>query len=587
MTTPLVAPPEAQPSAEHDDHIVSTESLARPFRLGLVGLGAAIGLFVRLLAANGFGELNSRPLMLGAAATSAVMGLGLLLVAAERDRFGAPLAWISGITAVAWGALNWISPPFASSVTVWSQPDQAVLAVLGIGNGLLLAGIVALACVRRHPTMTVAALLVASVLALAANSIVLREEWASIICLGIAFALILLAWDRSPRRELTFTRPDNPSRVSRAALSFVSVALCGTAIQLWTSRTDIPRSIPAVLVCALLIIGAFASLVRVRREIEQRETTLSEWTSWAREIRTNDFRAEMQNFESDGSPSVDFDARSAIGTDGEAPRKLSFPGLSTVQADSNDRDIDSFGADELAAAAASVPSPAPVDPAELVPGATTTSGSSLPVPDLGPAEPSTDTPPAIQLPSADLAPKTTPLPHVAPAAAELSPIEANEASGVFSSMLSADQAPAPPPATRVQIADLHALANWLSSPVAQARVMPLLVAIEAMSLDEFESLPAEDAAVATEEIGSFLADTMPDADMVSWIDGPYFIVAHASKPDSELLAVNKDVLKSLKATDGTLALVRPAADAELSDVVDECVLGLLHARQAKERAAGR
>ena len=59
MTTPLLAPHEAHPSAKHDDATAITESLSRPFRLGLVGLGAAVGLFVRLLATNGFGELDT------------------------------------------------------------------------------------------------------------------------------------------------------------------------------------------------------------------------------------------------------------------------------------------------------------------------------------------------------------------------------------------------------------------------------------------------------------------------------------------------------------------------------------------------
>jgi hypothetical protein len=115
----------------------------------------------------------------------------------------------------------------------------------------------------------------------------------------------------------------------------------------------------------------------------------------------------------------------------------------------------------------------------------------------------------------------------------------------------------------------------------------LLVAIEAMSLDEFESLPPADRAMATKEIGSFLADTMPDADLVSWIDGPHFIVAHASRPDRDLINMNVAVLKSLKATDGTLAFLRPRLNAPLDQIVNECVMGLFRARQAKERATGR
>lgn len=598
MTTPVFAPSKAQPSASNGDAVSndspgtpiphpkthstetpSTETLSRPFRLGLVGFGAAVGLFVRLLAANNYGELDSQAVMLGAAVTSGLMGLGLLLMAAERDRFGPPLAWISVITSLAWGALNWISPPFAPSVTVWSKPDQVVLAALGLGNGLLLAGIVALAFVRRHPTLSVGATTVGSVFALVANTIVLRDEWPAIISLGIAFALILLAWDRSPRRELTYIHPKTSSRVSRASLSFISVALCGTAIQLWTSRTDIPRSMPAVIVCGLLVIGAFVSLVGVRREIENRETTLSEWTSWAREIRTNDFRSEMQNFESATPAATTFDSLPPAGVDGEAPRKLSFPNLSIPdgpEASAIVPDIAPTFGDPIDA-------PATID----VPDAAATSGLRL-IPDVVPADETSDTvlrdvmfPETVTSDSAMPQAQSLQLPRIDIATADA---PTPEPSGAFSAMLAAQ---APDTSDRVQLADVDTLGAWLSSPVAAARTKPLLVAIEAMSLDEFESLPPADATMATEEIGSFLADIMPDADLVSWIDGPYFIIAHASKPESDLGALNNSVRKSLKATDGMLAFLRPGPDAVLDDMVNDAVVGLLHARRAEERATGR
>jgi hypothetical protein len=51
--------------------------------------------------------------------------------------------------------------------------------------------------------------------------------------------------------------------------------------------------------------------------------------------------------------------------------------------------------------------------------------------------------------------------------------------------------------------------------------------------------------------------------------------------------LNKTVLKSLGATDGAIAFLRPTLDTELDDIVNECVMGLLNARQAKERATGR
>ncbi len=606
--TPLVAPPEAQPTATPaSSSATKTERLSRPFRLGCAGIGAALGLFARLAAANGYGDLDSRPTMLIAAATSALVGLGLLLIAAERDRFSPPLAWISAVAALAWGALNWISPPFAESVTVWSQPDQAILSILGVGNGLLLAGLISLAFVRRSPTFSVAVTMIAGVCTLAADTIALRNEWAAIVLVGAAFALILLAWDRSPRHERSFTIPDESPRVSRAALSLLSVALCGTAIQGWLSRMASSRSLPAVAICALLISAAFASLLRVRREIEQRETSLSEWTSWMREIPTNDFRAEMENFESTPSSGP----RSIISSpapDAQSPRKLSFPDLIVPDAlvdDDNplltfDRDIASICAAELAEAASELSgstvheappglTPAKIPASGLVADARPASTLGL-VADSAPGKTTEHAPPS-ELPPRGLEPEVSPSLTAAQATVAAATPDAAEATppptapgGAFSTMLTnaadADQQP-------VVAFGLDTLGAWLASPEAGARIQPLLVAVEALSLDEFESLPPDDVAMATQEIGSFLADTIPDADLVSWIDGPYFIIAIASKPDNELAALNKAIRKSLKVTAGALALLRPGTDAVLDDLVDQAVMGLLTARRLEDRAAGR
>ena len=560
MSTPLIAPPEAQPSVPkgkgtttaRPSETPASETVSPPFRLGLVGVGVAVGLFVRLLAVNKYGDINSHSIMIGAAITSGLMGLGLLLMASERDRFGSTLAWISAITALAWGALNWLSPPFASSVTIWNQPDQAVLAVVGLGNGLLLAGIVALGFVRRHPTLTVSAALVGSVFALAANTVLLRNEWPAIISLGVSFALILPAWNRSPRRELTYALPETSPRASRAALSFISLALCGTAIQLWISRTDIPRSNPAVIVCVLVVISAFATLRGVRREIENRETTLREWTAWAREVRTNRFHAEMQNFGSEAAAPSDDEPQPHVNVDGQTPQTQLFPNLLVPD-------------DQLA-------------PAEAI--ASDVVSTVMDTPDTIPAPKAMATS-GLHL-TADVTPAaTTTTVVMAPSALIVHATAGPDAgSGAFASAVT-DAGHTP------HLATLETLGAWLSSPVTTARAQRLLVAIEAMSLDQFESLPPADATMATEEIGSFLADIMPDADLVARIDGPYFIVAYASKPDHDLSALNKSVRMRLKGTDGMVAFLRPGPDAILDDMVDEAVTGLLRARRAQERATGR
>ena len=576
--TPLIGSPEAQPNADLIDGtdtsepLPSTEALARPFRLALAGLGAALGLFSRLTAANGVGELNSRPLMLAAAVASALVGFGLLSIAAERDRFGPHLGWIAAVTAASWGALNWVSPPFDESVVAWSNSEQAVLALVGVGNGLLLAGLISLAFVRRWPTLTVAATMLCGVTALAANSLLLRQEWPAIIVLGLSFTFILLAWDRSPRREQTFVPPAESPRTSRAALSFVSVALCGTALQLWISRGDIPRAIPAVVLCGVLIIAAFASMIRVRREIEDRETTLSEWTSWMREIRHNDFRTEIENFNSSSphKPGVD-------SIEAEAPRRLSFPNLAIPDTAIPDTAIpDTTIADTAIYEAATYDpgAPDPVTPDRVTPENSMShgAGSDLEVPGE-----------ALLLQGDAHRPADDTLPSVSDPAAPAAMIPAASVGGAFSNRVATDATSSTySPLTKspgVAITGLASLADWLTSAAASVRVTPLLVAVEALTLDEFESLSPQDAAMARDEIGRFLGDAMPTADLVAWIDGPYFIVAFASKPDEELIALNKAVLKALRPTNGVLALLRPGPEPELDSIVDEAVMGLLQARR--------
>jgi len=130
-----------------------------------------------------------------------------------------------------------------------------------------------------------------------------------------------------------------------------------------------------------------------------------------------------------------------------------------------------------------------------------------------------------------------------------------------------------------------ALEQWLHSPDAEDRDEPLLVAIEAMSLDEFESLPSEDAAMARDEIGSYLVDTMPDADLVAYIDGPYFIAAYATMPMRVINTLNAGVQRTLKATQGVHAFLRVGPEVSIDTVVDEAVMGILRARQHEAAAA--
>ena len=715
-----------QTQATESDEATSSavESRPKPFTLGVVGGGVAVGLFARLIAANPsrWFELADRPLIVASAIASAIVGIGLLLFAAERDRFGGSVAFIAAVAALSWGALNWISPPFDSSATVWNTLDQPVLALLGLGNGLLLAGLIGLAFVRRGPNLSVAATLVGAVLTLAANTIALRTEWPAILLLAGAFSLVLLAWDQSPRRERRYDAPEDSPRFSRALLGLLSVALCGTAVQLWLSRMSVPRSVPAVIISGVLIAAAFISMWGVRREIEQRKSSLGEWKAWMREIRTNEFRSDMKNFEPEPAASVpsampDAELESA---DGQPPRKLSFPNLtvpspapaeitgpvvvtaadlapdqtfstgpgllpetapagmmpaeaallghmdpptaelSVVIPSADDEptiveqptrepeplpltallpEIDAprpvEASDEASAqpetaaehaqlsiqadTAAATPEPVPTnrllgdvvapDPVPTVSlQADTPAQTQTPEPvsislqaDVASASPRLAEPPRrFTLPRIDLAPSAPPVglaptppepepaqPERAPQApsrpepaqperalqAPNAPVSAASASGgAFSAFLEPE---APEAAASVEESGLDSFANWLNTPSNPNR---LVIAVEALTLDEFESLPAPDAEVATTEISSFLSDTLPGADLVAWIDGPYYLAAMPDTSDSQLADVVQAVTKSLRPTDGVLALLRPQPGADLNSVVDHAVAGLLDAR---------
>ncbi|MEM7094179.1 MAG: hypothetical protein AAF567_14335 [Actinomycetota bacterium] len=274
----------------------NSEAMARPWRLGIVGLGVGLGVVARLLAANGVFSVLAETMVYAAAVTSALVGVGLLMLAAERDRFGRWMVLLAAMVGLSMASLQWISPHFVQDTVQWDDAAQVALALLGLGDGLLLAGMLTLAFVRRHPTMTVVAILAAGFLTLMTGTVLLRNEWPSIGALSLAFGCVLLAWDRAPRHEPKYVALEDSPRISRAALSLATVAIGGAVIQLWVSRgEEVGRSLAAVGVSVVLVAGAFMALVRIRREIQRRETTLSEWTSWMREFRTGEFRSEFEN----------------------------------------------------------------------------------------------------------------------------------------------------------------------------------------------------------------------------------------------------------------------------------------------------
>lgn len=308
-----------------------SEAMSRPWRLGITGLGLALGLVTRLLIANGIGSLDGTTFVLAAAATSALVAVGLIAQAAERDRFGPSLTLLTGVTALSLGIVQWISPDFPAGTLEWETSSQLALAVLGTANGLLLAGIVSLALVRRLPTATVVGSLVAGLLTLIADTALLRNEWPSILLLAAAFGALLVAWDRAPRHEPAYRAAAEAPRISRAALGLASVAFCGAAIQMWISRgaggastsvgdDDVGTTTPAAILAMVLVLLTFAVLLRIRREIQRRQTTISEWTSWMREVRTRDLRSDFEDL-------ATRDDGARLGDLTTPPPTLSFPDL--------------------------------------------------------------------------------------------------------------------------------------------------------------------------------------------------------------------------------------------------------------------
>ena len=119
------------------------EAMARPWRLGIVGLGITVGLVARLLAANGYFGVASATMVYAAAVTSLLVGVGRLALAGERDRFDRWMVLLAAGTGLSLGALQWISPQFASGTLEWSDATQFAMAALGTANGLVLAGEIA------------------------------------------------------------------------------------------------------------------------------------------------------------------------------------------------------------------------------------------------------------------------------------------------------------------------------------------------------------------------------------------------------------------------------------------------------------
>jgi hypothetical protein len=595
-----------EPEPDRNEPPAGAETMARPWRLGIVGVGITIGLVTRLLAANGYFSINSRTLVYAAAITSLLAGIGLITLAAERDRFDRWMVLLAAGTGLSLGALQWVSPNFSSGTLEWSNATQVALALLGIGNGVLLAGILTLAFVRRWPTMTVVGVLAAGVLTLAAGSALLRSEWPAIAALALAFGGILLAWDQAPRHEPTYPLQAEAPRIARAALSLAIVALGGSVVQLWVSRGEaVRRMLPAAVLTIVLIVLAFLAMIRIRRELQRRETSLNEWTSWMREIRTGDLQSDFENLGTTDSGAVIGDVT------GEAPRPLSFPDLHVEEELPQPEAIpaEAAGAEEEPVVATASTTP-PLAPAIDVPSVLV--APAIPLPDVAaPAIPVADVPvdaaqsqPALfgDVPPAaaevvwaeDLGDSLADDPALVPRigdeqrslfdfehevdTADLGPPPTHElAAPTFSGYLDVDPEPADiqaDPAAPAEASDpvttaepalaTGAFSSWLGDDAELAaatgtiddlaawlRTHPLgdatrlVAAIETMSLADFDELPAEVSSSATAAMMDRLGLVAPSPQLVATVDGPYLLVAWDALGHHRFVEINRVLLDAM------------------------------------------
>ena len=530
------------------------EAMARPWRLAIAFVGVTVGLLARLLVANGLSEITADPLVLAAAATSAIVGLGLTALAAERDRLGPSGLVLVLACGLALGAQQWISPDFADGALEWNDDGQLALAALGFGNGLLLGGIVSLAFVRRASTPSVVASLAAGVLVLVANTTFLRQQWPAIMATAVAFGVLLLAWDRAPRHEPVFRPGSDAPRIARAILSLATGATAGAALLIWSSQgqDDVGRPMPAVATALAMVAVALLGLTRLRRGIRQRRMTQPEWAAWMREMRGDDPQSELgQIGGTRGAPGD----RTA-----DLPRPLSFPDLRVGEEP---------------------------DVAESLP---------LDTPPL-------DTPP-VDTPPVDTAPLDTPPPDTAPAPPVVAPEERTPPEPVFVLLRrEPEAAPQPPDPVFATLskatesspgATVQDLALWLADHDGRNR---LVLAVEAMSLDDYDLLPPEVSGATTSALVEAIADRKPGPAVIAPVDGPYLLAGFDDADMATMTALHREVgrmvrqpIETIQGTvglTGAVAIVRPAGGSSLDDVIDAAIAGLIQAHRARVGSGAR
>lgn len=533
------------------------EALGRPWRLGLVGLGVALSLVARLAAANGLVALTGNYVNVSNGLAMAIGGIGLLAAADRRDPLRGSGWLLASTTAVAAACAGWVSPTFRATTTGWDNAQQLTMAIVGLGAGLVLAGVLATALIRRSPTASVALLALSGVFLLAANTVLRGVEWPAIGLVAAAFAAVLAAWDRSPFHEVVFSESGAP-RAVRAALSFTTITIAGFAIQhRLSSDTEIPRSGPAFVLAIALVVGAFVALWMLRSEVQRRANPLSDWASWMREIRTNEFRgglAELGATEplpglaTEQDVTLGFDDLVDLASDDLDTNlsSLAPPGAETDQPTSN------FARDLEIASAAKTSAALDADTSIAVSAGGPSAFSAL-IATRGAADAELDSSAVTAVPASEQL--TAASPSVTP--------------------------------QDLGVSDTAALAEWLnSSSVAGADRS--FIAIEALPIAPFDELHTKAQTGLVTAVARHMAALDPAPAVVAWLDGPYFMLAIDDPNATAIADLNRHLQPLLSARltftnsavdlDGTLAILRSSDELDLDTLLSDAVEGLRQAR---------
>lgn len=295
MTIASTSTPRASDFEEAETEAGATTT-AVPAPWFLLGAGIIATLLLRALIQFDILAASSAAATVLPAVTMAAGAVGAFRLAASRDALHRPV-WIDAARAiVAIACFASMFPGFRSGTPTWDTAQQIQFTLEAASFGALFAAIAALALVRRPHSPSTGAFIVASVLLLAQGIAGQLAQLAPLLLLALALGALVASWLDRARPERPWSTPQDAIRSPRWVLSFVAAGVAGTAIELWVYGGRASRSLPGVIVMGLVILGSLVSAFGLRRELAGDEGVVSEWISWRREIRDNEFEAALLGY---------------------------------------------------------------------------------------------------------------------------------------------------------------------------------------------------------------------------------------------------------------------------------------------------